>query len=74
MNGDSFCVYLRGIRARDVEYRVLGDGRHWLDVTRDVALIVRLDDENLAETLAGLRKLAEAATAMVSTIEASREQ
>lgn len=65
---DTFCVYLRGLDSSDISLRVLDDGRHWLDITLDVALIARRDDEDLPATVAGLRKLAAAATEMADVL------
>jgi hypothetical protein len=67
-NSDTFAVYLHGLEAREIEFRVLDDGRHWLDITDDVSLIVRPDDDDLAASITGLRKLAAAATEMADAL------
>ena len=65
---DSFSVYLRGLAARDVGFRVIDDGRHILDITGDISLYVRPDTDDLAEVIGGLRKLADAAAEMAGAL------
>ena len=65
--GDSFCVYLHSLPARYIGRRVLGDGRHVLQITDDVSLYVRPDDDR-APIIEGLRKLAATATEMATAL------
>jgi hypothetical protein len=64
---DSFSVYLRGLDAGEIGFRVISDGRHVLDITRDIQLYVRPEDD-LKAVAAGLRKLAEAAGEMAGAL------
>jgi len=65
---DSFNVYLHGLAASDVEFRVLDDGRHVLDITDDISLYVRPGGDDLEAVIAGLRKLAETAEEMAGAL------
>jgi hypothetical protein len=67
---DAFSVYLRGLAARDVEFRVIGDGRHILGITSDVSLYVRPAEDDIPAVIAGLRKLAGAAGEMARALGA----
>ena len=75
---DAFSVYLYGLDPAEVESRVLEDGRHVLDITRDVALYVRtrptadgyVPADDLPAVIAGLRKLAATAEEMARTLDA----
>jgi len=64
-----FSVYLRSLAARDIGYWVFDDGQHVLNITADVGLYIRPETTDLAATVASLRKLAEAATAMAGVLE-----
>jgi hypothetical protein len=68
---DSFTAYLRGLNADDIEFRVLDDGRHVLDITKDVTLYVKPGQDGTAAVIAGLRQLAGAAGAMAWALEAA---
>jgi hypothetical protein len=65
---DSFTVYLRDLAANDISFRVIDDGRHILEITRDISLYVRPDDDDLDAVIAGLRKLADAAEEMAGAL------
>lgn len=65
-----FTVYLRNLNARDVEFRVIEDGRHILQITRDVSLYVHPDEDDLAAIAEGLWKLATDASDMAAALEA----
>ena len=65
---NTFSVYLRDLPARDIEFRVLDDGRHVLDITGDVQLYVRPDEDDLPAVIAGLRKLADTASEMAGAL------
>jgi hypothetical protein len=66
---DSFTVFLRDLAAGEVEFRALNDGRHVLQITRDVDLYVRPDQDDLPAVVAGLRKLAATATQMADALD-----
>ena len=65
---DSFTVYLSGLDAGDVDFRVIADGRHILNITLDVGLYVRPAEDDLPAVIAGLRKLAAAAGEMAGAL------
>jgi hypothetical protein len=65
---DSFNVYLHGLDAREIEFPVIDDGRHVLDITQDITLYVRPWEDDLGAVTAGLRKLAEAASEMAGAL------
>jgi len=66
--GDTFHVYLRDLPACDVGFRVIGDGRHILDITANVQLYVQPERDDLPAVIDGLRKLAEAAGEMAGAL------
>lgn len=65
---DSFNVFLRGLESGEIEFRVLDDGRHVLDIAPGVALYVRPAEDDLDAVIAGLRKLADAAGEMAAAL------
>lgn len=70
---DDFSVYLRGLRPEEIAFERAPDvvgARSILRITDDVTLYVRPDryPEYLADTIAGLQKLAEAATEMAAAL------
>jgi hypothetical protein len=65
---DSFSVYLRGLDGDGIGFRVIGDGRHVLDITSDITLFVRPQRDDLRAVAAGLRKLAAAAEEMAGAL------
>ena len=68
-----FNVYLRSLNANEIEFRMLEDGRRWLDIADSVAIMVRPDDDRLEITIAGLTALAEAAGKMASSLAEIRD-
>lgn len=63
---DTFTVYLHHLDARPIEWCVIEDGRH---ITRDVALYVRPEADDVAAVTAGLRQLAESAAQMADALD-----
>ena len=66
---DSFHVYLRDLDPGEISFEVLENGRHVLWITNNVQLYVRPASDDLEVITAGLRKLAEAATAMADKLD-----
>jgi hypothetical protein len=70
---DTFTVFLRNLPADEITFRVLDDGRHVLDITQDVGLWVRPDEDDLSAVVAGLRKLAATANEMAEALSRHEE-
>lgn len=70
---DSFSVYLRDLPADEISFRVVDDGRHILEITRDVSLYVRPGEDDLAAVIAGLRKLADTAGEMAGALSGGED-
>lgn len=66
---DGFSVWLRGLDAGEIGFRVLDDVRHCLTITYDVSLWIRPDEADLDAVTAGLRALAEAASQMADALD-----
>ena len=70
---DSFSVYLRDLPADEISFRVVDDGRHVLDIARDVSLYVRPGEDDLDAVIAGLRKLADTAGEMAGALSGGED-
>jgi hypothetical protein len=70
---DSFHVYLRGLAANDISFRVLDDRRHVLEITDNVSLYVRPDEDDLDAVIAGLRKPADTANEMAGALSGGED-
>lgn len=66
---DHFSVYLHDLAVREVGYRVSGDSVHILDITDDIQLYVRPEDDDLPATITALRKLAATSAEMADALE-----
>lgn len=71
---DDFAVYLHGLDAGDIHFRVMEDGRHVLEITRDIGLYVRPAEDDLDAVIAGLQALLAAAWNMAGALTVLREQ
>jgi hypothetical protein len=63
-----FSVYLRNLPADRIGFHVLDDGRHVLDISPDVSLYVRPDEDDLPAVIEGLAKLAATASEMAGAL------
>jgi hypothetical protein len=65
---DSFTIYLHSLDPSDVKFEVLDDGRRILNIKHSVGLYVRPGDDDLPDTIDGLRKLSAAAREMAQEL------